>query len=281
MKEMNVKRRRPQQRPVPNPREEAKKTAGVRRRKRRKRRYTVYYVLLMLIVVTAMVTLSLTVFFNVKTISVENNSIYQQSEIIQASGVEEGNNLLRMDTGQVEQKILDQFVYLDEVSVRRSLPSTLIITCTAAEQTYNYQMKDGTYAYISRNGRVLEISQAAPSDGAVTVLGLDLENVQQGDFIQEGHSEQLKRLSQVQEKIQNAGLSDITQIDLSDEDTIGIQYQGRIRIEADDLSDMDYLLKAAVKLLSDSIGENESGTIFYIKDTQSIHFLPDDGSGTG
>lgn len=78
----------------------------------------------------AALTFGATVFFQVETIAVTGNSRYTQEEIIAASGVEVGDNLFRMNKGQISQQILRQLPYVESVSIQRGLPSTLTFQVT-------------------------------------------------------------------------------------------------------------------------------------------------------
>lgn len=101
-----------------------------RKRKRRRSRFGVLFKLLCAVAVVAALTFGATVFFQVETIAVTGNSRYTQEEIIAASGVEVGDNLFRMNKGQISQQILRQLPYVESVSIQRGLPSTLTFQVT-------------------------------------------------------------------------------------------------------------------------------------------------------
>lgn len=86
--------------------------------------------LLCAVAVVAALTFGATVFFQVETIAVTGNSRYTQEEIIAASGVEVGDNLFRMNKGQISQQILRQLPYVESVSIQRGLPSTITFQVT-------------------------------------------------------------------------------------------------------------------------------------------------------
>ena len=90
----------------------------------------------------AAATLGATVFFQVETIAVVGNSRYTAQEVIDASGVQIGDNLFQMNKNQISQRILQQLPYVGEVSPQRGLPSTLTIQVTeisAAARVEVYQ----------------------------------------------------------------------------------------------------------------------------------------------
>lgn len=69
-----------------------------------------------------------TVFFQVETVAVTGNSRYSQEEIIQATGIQTGDNLFRMNKFQIAHQVLQGLPYVEEITIRRSLPSTIVIT---------------------------------------------------------------------------------------------------------------------------------------------------------
>ena len=113
-----------------------------RKRKRGRRRFGLLFKLLCGAALVAAATLGATVFFQVETIAVVGNSRYTAQEVIDASGVQIGDNLFQMNKNQISQQILQRLPYVGEVSPQRGLPSTLTIQVTeisAAAQVEVYQ----------------------------------------------------------------------------------------------------------------------------------------------
>ena len=113
-----------------------------RKRKRGRRRFGLLFKLLCGAALVAAATLGATVFFQVETIAVVGNSRYTAQEVINASGVQVGDNLFQMNKNQISQQILQQLPYVGEVSPQRGLPSTLTIQVTeisAAARVEVYQ----------------------------------------------------------------------------------------------------------------------------------------------
>lgn len=263
-------------RPPPS-RDDIRQNTGRRRRKRKKRKYMLYYILYLIILISVGIVLSMTVFFNITGFIVNEPGIYTQEEIILQSGVQTGENLVRCNTSKAGEAILNSCVYLDDVDVSRKFPSTLEISCTPAQTVCNLQQTDGTYAYISSKGRVLEISQPSPTEGVITINGtqLDGSTIQRGSFLEIDDSEIPDQLKTIQILVESVGISDITSIQITGENSVILEYQGRIKIEIDDLSQAEYILGASKTIISEYIGASEHGTLFYEEGDRSIHFLPD------
>ena len=124
-----------------------------RRKRKRKRNYTLYYILLFFILTVAGIILSLTVFFNVRTIEVTGSNLYTTEDVLPILGAEKGDNLLRIKTSQLRDNVFANFLQADEVKVRRVFPSTLWVEVT--DGVPEVQMESaGNYYSISGGGRV-------------------------------------------------------------------------------------------------------------------------------
>ncbi len=253
-------------------REDAKQKNQQMRRRRKKRKYMLYYILILIIILTTTISLSLTVFFNIENIEVKNPYPYTADEIISASGLELGDNLIRTRLGEIEKKILKNCINLDEVHANRKFPNTLSITCVIATIKYCCQKPDGSYIYISNSGRVIDIDQAEAFDGVLIISYDQLGDYKKGDYLQFSKDEKQK-IDSIISGIENAQLKDITKISIT-KDKIEITYQNRILIEINNMSKIEYILMASAKIIDEYIGVNESGKILFDEVNQSIHFLP-------
>ena len=77
-----------------------------RRRGSRGGNYIMYYILAAIVIIIVLAVLSNTVLFNCTSIEVEGNSRYTAEQIIAPSGLETGQNLLHIDSGDAEKRSL-------------------------------------------------------------------------------------------------------------------------------------------------------------------------------
>ena len=99
-----------------------------RKRKRGKGRLGPLFKLLCAGAVAVALTMGATVFFQVETVAVTGNSRYSQEEIIKATGIQTGDNLFRMNKYQIAHQVLQGRPYVEELTIRRARPSTIVIT---------------------------------------------------------------------------------------------------------------------------------------------------------
>ena len=103
-----------------------------KKRKKRRRRGGLSRLLRPLSVILAAVAVvaALTLFFKVETIEVTGANRYQAEEIIAASGVEIGDNLILLDRWRVSQRIYTSLPYITDVRPKQKFPNTLDIEVT-------------------------------------------------------------------------------------------------------------------------------------------------------
>lgn len=145
-----------------------------RRRSRRGRgRFGPLFKLLCAAALVLALTVGATVFFRVETVVVSGNSRYTQEEVVAASGIETGDNLFHMNKYQVAQHIRETLPYVGEVSIQRSLPSTITIQVKEWQAAARVEPPaDGGAAYLEElqaqaaEGNAGDGSAAASSGGA-------------------------------------------------------------------------------------------------------------------
>ena len=192
------------------------------------------------------------------------NSRYTAQEVIDASGVQIGDNLFQMNKNQISQRILQQLPYVGEVSPQRGLPSTLTIQVTeisAAARVEVYQeaslqaettdesggaeedssgQTDGAEGeeeepqtladqpwLISTSGKLLEV--APEGSGALSVTGLTVLAPQSGTMLAVPQEQQyrLDALKELLSALEEMGqLDQVSSIDLTHSTWVGMRYRG-------------------------------------------------------
>lgn len=133
-----------------------------RKRRRNRGRLGPLFKLLCLLALVVALTAGATVFFRVEVVAVSGNSRYTQEEIVEVSGLKKGDNLYGWNKFKVAQQLRQTLPYIGEVTIRRSLPSTVVITVVewdavakiepptadqlAAIQSETSEEKEGTHA---------------------------------------------------------------------------------------------------------------------------------------
>lgn len=242
-----------------------------RRRKKHKRNYTLYYILLFLFLIITGTVLSLTVFFNIETITVQGSKIYTSADVLPVLGVKEGDNLLRIRTGKMEEELLQMLPQADQVEINREFPSGLVVNIADGNPSAQIE-SDGKYYTISQSGRILEQNDHAQSGNGVVIVGVPLEKAIVGDYVQdvlERNWQEASALAEEQEEdppeksmaienleilfsaLEKAQFSEINAVDVSDEINVIIYWQNRIEIKLGSFSELDYKLQFVKEVLTD------------------------------
>ena len=283
-----------------------------RKRKRGRRRFGLLFKLLCGAALVAAATLGATVFFRVETIAVVGNSRYTAQEVIDASGVQIGDNLFQMNKNQISQQILQRLPYVGEVSPQRGLPSTLTIQVTeisAAAQVEVYQddsaqaepaAEDGsgdsgegdgsqtegeeaqTLAdqpwLISASGKLLEV--APEGSGALSVTGLTVLAPQAGTMLAVPQEQQsrLATLKELLSALEAAGeLDQVSSIDLTHSTWVGMRYRENFDARlplGEDMAHSLAVLSAAVEDTLQTRGPQAAGTMDLTQEMADAIFTP-------
>ncbi len=219
--------------------------------------YILYYMLLALVVIIVLIILANTVLFNCKEIEVVGMSRYLPDQIIDASKIRKGDNLLHIDKTEAADKIVKELAYVDAALVEKSFPTKIIITVTESEKWFCIN-QFGVNAIISRGGKILE--KGLPGDLPV-VTGYEAESLETGIRL----TSKVEGKQSIPEEILNAadraGVTGIERIDMTDRYSIKVLVDGRITLELGTVAKIDSKMAGAYKIISEEISPSESVTL--------------------
>ncbi len=151
----------------------ANRPSARRNGRRRRRRGSAAYTFLAVFLVLIVVVLAASMFLRVTHIEVEGVSLYNSETVIEASGIHIGDSLLFLGASKAIQNVFGEFPYFERVSLRRSLPGTIIILVTE-RKSIGVIEQEGVGWIIDAQGLLLEKTDGLPMDGKPKVLGLRL-----------------------------------------------------------------------------------------------------------
>lgn len=133
---------------------------SIKRLRRRRRSMGIYGLFVIIAVLGIGMTLSCTFLFNVNEVVMTGSSDrYSADDIINQSEIKGGDNLIKLDTGKVRQKLLE-LKYVEDASVNIKFPSTVEIDIEPCVPAFNIVYKLGS-VLISERGKILETSQTS------------------------------------------------------------------------------------------------------------------------
>ena len=230
--------------------------------------------LLCLLALGAALYFGATVFFQVETVAVSGNSRYTQEQIVQAAGIQTGDNLFRMNKNRMIQDVLQKLPYIETLTIRRSYPNAVVIQVQEWAAAARVERPDARPDYvdgtaelaqddwlISVGGKLLE---RGGGDGtAIPVSGLTPIAPRAGTALAVPREEQgklsglLALLQALEQREENARVS---QIDVSSASYMLLRYDGRFTVKMSYSKDMDYQLRVLAQVADGSAGgENGHG----------------------
>lgn len=172
--------------------------------------------LILLFFICGLVFLLFSSLFKIQKIEIKNNSRVSKEEIEELGDFDSYRNIFWANNLNVS-KDLEQNPYIEDVSIHKRFPNTLVVEVKERIPRYMLQIAD-SYAYINNQGYILEIS--TENIGLPIILGFktDLSNAQAGQRID---VEDLKRMDTIIKIVETAAVHNIdgliTKIDISDE----------------------------------------------------------------
>jgi cell division protein FtsQ len=244
------------------------------KRSRQRRSGALFKVLAVLITAVA-ILLAMSVFFKISRIDVAGAESYSAEEIIEASGIEVGENLFFVDRFGAASRIFVELPYIDSVTVTRQLPNHILITVSESKAAACVTYDGGLYA-VNHNGKVISAVDESEAEGLIRVTGIEVAEPKPGaqleaDKADAGKLETLVAL--MQEMFGRSMLSDVQDIDLSDATNPAFTYLDRFTVRVGANENIGYklgMLMSAVEQLSDY----ESGTIDLSVDDKRAYFSP-------
>lgn len=137
--------------------------------------------LLIMVAVVVAIVLGVAIFFRIRTVEVQGNSIYSWEQVANASGISPGDNLFMLNREAVAGSIQAQLPYVQKVSVGRILPDTVVIQVEESQIAGLVEADVGGKWYINTEGRVLGSSIDNFTGQVVEMQGFTLVNPQTGD----------------------------------------------------------------------------------------------------
>lgn len=235
------------------------KGAAAGRRRKRKRNLTLYYWLIFILVLIVGIALSLTVLFPIKEIRIEGECSYTPEQIINVSGLKLGDNLIRANFGKAEEALSTQLVYLEDVDITRSFPDAAVIHVTPSIPFANVSYEGGILL-VSQKGKILE-SLSSAREGLITLIGTTPADPKPGVMLSSEDEAKDKTVRSLFEYIEDLGIDNVSQIDVTDRYNISLLCDNRILVELGSTADMEYKLRYSQKLIKDNIPSKKQGTL--------------------
>ena len=182
-----------------------------------------------LLFVVGIIFLMLSPIFNIKQVEIYGNEKIPQSTILSLLSINEETNIFK-ETKKIINEKIKQNPYVDEVIVKRELPSKLKIQ--VKERNVDYLLKVGdACGYINSKGYILEISNEKP-EGKIELQGYEtsIEHIIPGNKLCENDLSKIEDIEKIIKVLNDSELGNlVTSINIQDEDEyiINMENEGK------------------------------------------------------
>lgn len=244
------------------------------RPRRRRGRFSGLYKVLSVMLVAAAVVLACVVFFRVNSVEVSGNVRYTVEEIIEASGIEIGDNLAVLSRSRVSAAICAKLPYVENVNIKKVLPDGVVLKVSERVAAASVESAEGRWL-ISAQGKLLEKDNGATK--SVTVSGLTAVGPYPGGMIQVAEEEKTT-LSYVKElliQLESHGwLGQCTVLDCTAVTSMTLDY-GIYQVKLPRGGDYNYYLSLTESALaSGKIPEGVGGSLDLTVAEGKVYFRP-------
>lgn len=259
------------------------------KRLKRKRNFRIAVVVIGFLMILGLILSPILVFtlFRVKSFTVEGVGIYTSDQIVSASGITEGQNLLFADLDEASDNIEKLLPYTHDVKITKKLPDEIIIRCDSTEKAFAIMMTNGLYALTDSNLKVLEVTGNQPADtalivgavpykadvGEIAVFDTVAEGEKKADFVDETQN----LLLEITGAISENDIKGINLINVSEKNNIHLIYQERIVLKLGNNSELTSKLSLGNKVINseNTIDPFQFGAINLTVVTEAV-FNPSD-----
>lgn len=237
------------------------------KQEKRRHRRAVMYVLLLLGATLVFLAVCFFVFFRIGEIRLEGNEIYTDEQILEQVDVALGDNLFSFRASQLQAHLRRELPLLGEVTVRRQLPSTLVIEIHENREELALEVGEEMYL-LSGDLQVLSrIGKNEVIHGMTLLKTGMVKRCIVGECVQFVNTRTADNLQELYRCLSAYQLMDqVVSIDMSSRFDIRINYADRFSVYLGDIGSMDVKIRFLVGVL-EQLRESDRGKI-YLSDTR-------------
>ena len=231
------------------------------------------------LLIITVAALGIGVFLRIVEVEVAGASRYTRDDIVLASGISPGDNMLFLDTDAAVRRIRMALPYISEVKIEYALPATvkIMIKESVGVAVIEYQTKA---LLIDSSGRVLGLAGTV-RDGLVEILGFYPVEAEVGGRLRVAPDSetQLGSLIEVITAFEKAGFLDsVSYLDVTHIAAIRFRYIDRFTVTFGDSGEADYklsLLLGMVEKIDEEKSVNATGRIDISDPSGESRFIED------
>lgn len=238
-----------------------------------------YLQLLTILAIALAFCLGISIFFKVETITVSGTERYSAWTVAQASGIQEGENLMFFGRAGAQVKIKQALPYVKNVRIGIKLPGTVNIFIEEVPVVYAIKSQDGSWWLMTSDGKLMEKTTGIEAGECTAVKGVLLdapvagekavawEAPQQTDEAGQvipsaaTNADRLRAALEILQQLEkNEILGEAASIDVESLQDLKLWYGSRFEVELGDSTQMDGKI-AAMKSAIGKMGQYQTGVL--------------------
>ncbi len=231
--------------------------------------------------------LGLSIFFKVEKITVSGAEAYSAWTVREASGIQEGDNLMTFSRARAAARIEAELPYVYKARIGIKLPDTVNIVIEEIDVVYAIQCQDNIWWLITSEGEVMEQSDSASASNYTQVKGVKLNSPVVGEqahafeaavvvsstedgteatgetvtpVVVTGQQRLLAALEILQALELNDIVGEVASVDVEELSMIELWYGTRYQVSLGDTDQIDYKI-ACMNYAIAELSEYETGTL--------------------
>ena len=222
-----------------------------------------YIAIFIIAAAIVLLVLVLTLFLKVKTVEAVGSILYSPEEIIEASGIEQGENIITLGSGNIEERLRNELPAIEKVRIRKKLPSTVVLEIEETEEIMFLAVGESYYS-LDNNLRVVsrfDTIEGAEMKGLKRVYFPDVTRCIIGEQIVTDDPDIPEMVKQLSESLMKYELFyDITEIDFRDKFDIKLIHGIKYKVKLGNILECDTKLEILCGILKE-LDPQDVGTI--------------------
>lgn len=224
----------------------SEKKKKYRRRKIIRRRIIASIIAVMIL---ALILFVISLFIRVKEITITGTfGSYTYDQVLEASGLEQGDRLLYLSPETIENEIEKELPYMVNVEVKRRLFSKVIIEVDYASEAYCLYTS-GKYVVVNSDFKALRFEENSEQIDMIKIIGLDCSNVKLGETLALDEDARTGYFEKLYNGLQGEPFDELDYIDVTDSLGLKVGFKNGLEIKFGNYTNLDYNLGWAASVV--------------------------------
>lgn len=209
--------------------------------------------------------------FNISEIEVSGNEKYNSTVYVRSSGLKKKENIFKFKKSDIVANIKKN-AYVEQVHIKRALPSKVKIEVEERKVEFILSIDDERYAYIDKNGYILEISKDKVDVPEILGIIKEENNISAGSKLDETSTDRIKDAIQIQNALDKNEIHQFDTINISNRFDYILTFEKEVKkVYVGDLSNLDTKVLYMKYILEEQ--EGVPGSIYL--NQSKIYFSPE------